>query len=245
MSLYRDFKYEWLHWQVKNINLFGFFFFFLLCYLRMFFVHHQGSLIKFHFFHVCPSSSHCRLFLSAQSKSTDYGLCTGNMSLWFVLFRWTGGKWSFSFVPAVARLWRAPFAGSSFALLLSVAQHFGAAGSWRALSCVRAASSSRTCPSSTHTIPAAPPPSPRPNTAFLLSLAVTWHITNLFGLCFVFPPWGLLSVCPDVMHWTKHCLAVSSRHWCSTVMTTLVTLISESTVQPGKFFFLSCVFRTN
>lgn len=139
MSLHRDFKYEWLIWQVKYINLFNFFFFTalsqnmngcidrskILIFLAFFctvlsqnvFIQDQGSLMKFHFFHLCPISSHCRFFFSAQSscKNINYALCTGNMSLFLFFILLGERKWFVWFVSAVPWFCWAVFAGSSFA----------------------------------------------------------------------------------------------------------------------------------
>lgn len=79
----------------KILIFFGFFFNFYFAVLcQNVFIHYQGSLMKFHFFHLFPISSRCRFFFSAQSswqdlKTMSFAQGTCHYAFWFC---WVGGN---------------------------------------------------------------------------------------------------------------------------------------------------------
>lgn len=80
--------------DMSKILIFLAFFFFFTVLSQNVFIHHQGSLMKFHIFHLCPISSHCRFFFSAQSSWQDYKLWVMHRELvtMLFLFCWVGGN---------------------------------------------------------------------------------------------------------------------------------------------------------
>lgn len=214
MSLYRDFKYEWLRLQVKNINLLGFFFFYGVT--SEVFIHHQRSVIKFHFFHVCPISNHCWLFFSAQSSWQDYKLWVmhrEHVTMVGFFFYFVGQGEIILFICSSSS---SVLLSSILVLLCSWAWpsslvKLGPGGFWAVweaaalwVVCRQPPPAGPVWAASTHSCWLSSFSMPEHHVSVFLSLGVTWLIMNLFGLCFVF----LLE--------TAVCLS-----WCTTLNKTL------------------------